>query len=133
MARLSPHGVALVSSSELSTNLDAALERLGIARRCNKKARNEVVDALSIIMGRWAQERDRVESRIVTAKLHTLARNLSDTSKLLEATEGLHRTEDIETVNELCTALARSPGIEISPRNYLEDFSRRSHTNPHIE
>ncbi|MGD0420664.1 MAG: hypothetical protein ABSA68_13980 [Xanthobacteraceae bacterium] len=112
MRRLAIGGASLASPVRSEGELKSVLADLGVAQAFDQAGAHELYFRIGRIIGAWLAEQESMEVLPVAKALLSVARHLTDASKLLSGHEtGLRSRVEIEVTSQTAKFLARDPAV----------------------
>jgi hypothetical protein len=134
MARLPSGGATLFTPSKSKIELERALAKLKVGKTFDAVAIEDLWFKLSFVNGKWLSELSRIEVSPVAKALRSIARNLSEASRLLSGLEdGLRNSLEIAVASEVTKYLALDPTVGTQSKAskiisaFHQDASRIAH------
>ena len=90
MARFASSGSGIAAPLRSEAELRRVLSELSVADTLDAAAIQEIYLELSIIIGKWFAEQERVEIEPVSKALLTIAKNLNEACQVMSGTRNRH-------------------------------------------
>jgi hypothetical protein len=136
MARFASSGSAIASPLRDEAELRRVLAELGVSDTFDNGAIHEIYLSLSVIIGEWLSDQERVEVDPVAKTLLRMAKNLSEVSQLMCGFEtGFQNSFETAVASQLARYLALEPTVAGSSgkaQELMSSFRREAAQVGHV-